>query len=127
MYDDNDPNITWQDRWEGGAREERVHYQQMTPDQLLQCLNQHDFGSYYSLWYVIGTQTTQADKFIWPLYDVIASSADFLTRYHAATNLAKLLNWPDDHSIIKQIKLSQERPTVELVSSLKEVLTQIPK
>lgn len=80
----------FQERYEQESDAEYRRYLAMPTDALLEAVRAGRFGRQYQLWRAIAAKVTLAEAG-WPLYDVVAGSAPYLDRYHAAGALLSLL------------------------------------
>lgn len=96
---------TWQDRWEEAADDERKRMEARTAAELLADVDEGRFGNYYVIWYVIASKST-VDEAGWTLFRTLVGNADYLSRYHCAAALLKLMG----EATLKPVDLSADHP-----------------
>lgn len=81
---------TWQDHWDEAADDEYRSMEERPLSELLADAGSGRFGSYYTIWRVIGRKAALAEAG-WVLFAVLEGEADYLHRYHCAGALLELL------------------------------------
>jgi len=94
----------WRDEWESHADAEAAKYEQAPVALLLSDIRHARFGDYYTLWSAVARRASLAEAG-WLLLDVLRSDAPYLTRYHCADALLKLLRCDE----FEAVALSAER------------------
>jgi|GEM_PF-2515928 hypothetical protein len=117
--------VSWQHQRDEGERAEREHFARMNHEELLVALaHAPRINPYFSLWYVMG-ETKNLTLFGWPLFLYVQrEDIDALDRYHAGTNLGRLMGLPDDDQHMKRIIITREYPSKSAFQTLERMLVK---
>ncbi len=118
--------VNWKDQWDVGERAEREQFTRMNHAELLTALaHAPRINPYFSLWYVMG-ETKNLTLFGWPLFLYIQrEDIDALDRYHAGTNLGRLMGLKDDDQDMKLIIITREHPSPKAFQAIERQLLKL--
>jgi hypothetical protein len=101
-------NADWKEQYEDAADEEEARYRRRPVAELLADVRAGRVGEYATIWRVIGERGEVA-RVGWELMDFLRSPAPYLSRYHCAAALLRLLGTHE----FEAVQLSALSPTLE--------------
>jgi len=102
----------FQEHFEQAANEEKQSYDKTPVEELLKLIRRGSYGNYYQIWHSVAERGSAAEAG-GDLLAVLRSGADYLSRFHCAAALLRVLNMQWD-SYFKPEKLSaRERYDVD--------------
>lgn len=101
-------NADWKEQYEEAADEEDARYRRRPVAELLTDVKAGRVGEYATIWRVIGERGELA-RVGWELMDFLRSPAPYLSRYHCAAALLRLLG---SHEF-EAVQLSALSPELE--------------
>ncbi len=101
-------NADWKEQYEDAADEEEARYRRRPVAELLADVRSGRVGEYATIWRVIGERGEVA-RVGWELMDFLRSPAPYLSRYHCAAALLRLLGTHE----FEAVQLSALSPTLE--------------
>jgi hypothetical protein len=115
----NSSYAQFQEHWEQEAGKERERYDARPVIELLADIRAGHFGSYYQIWYSLGSRATLAEAGSL-LFSILESSADYLVRYHCAAALISVAGVYADGYRPEQLSAHQTQRVAEHLAALRE-------
>ncbi len=97
----------WRQQYEDAAEAQARRFARFSDAELLNAIRRNATGDYYVVWYELAKRKPSAEM-CWLLYSVLRSDQPYLTKYHCATALLKLLQCQE----FEEVDLSGDWPVV---------------